>query len=260
MDFRLNSSEGKQILSCIRQGDYAHPGEEEAISISLGDITPSPTKRALDIGCGRGGTADWLRRQGWANVVGIDHDADAISYATSRYTKVSYFNHDVLELGQSRLGSFDLIYLFNSFYAFSEQEAALNVLRQVAAPKASLRIFDYAQATQHALPASLGSEIGKPIILDRVEEQLIRAGWQRFEAINLTDSYITWYGDFLQKLISCRDRIVEAHGDDWYDYFAQWYGALHQALIDGELQGVLIRASANQPSTDAGTGQLIPGQ
>lgn len=245
MDFRLNSPQGKQILATIRQGDYAHPGEEEAIAISLSGLSPNPLQRVLDVGCGRGGTADWIQRQGWSNVAGIDRDAEAISYARQRYPQVLYRSCDVLGLQQSGLGPFDLICLFNSFYAFAKQKEALSQLRAVAAPGAALHLFDYAQPTRGPLPAALGDEIGHPIVLDCIEEQLAQTGWHAPNAMDLTDHYITWYGTFLDKLSACRSTITTTHGCEWYDFVAQWYGALHRALTGGEMRGVLIRASSS---------------
>lgn len=242
MNFRLNSPEGKQILATIRQGDYAHPGEEDAIAISLAGLSPGPAQRVLDVGCGRGGTAEWIRRQGWAKVTGIDRDADAIAYAGQRYPLVNYHSCDVLALEQAELGQFDLICLFNSFYAFAEQQAALQQLQAIAAPSAALRLFDYAQPTQRALPAALGDEIGRPLVLDRIEGQFTTAGWQHVDVVDLTDHYISWYGAFLDKLSFCRSTISRTHGSDWYDFFSQWYGALHQALRTGDMRGVLVRA------------------
>lgn len=245
MDFRLNSPQGKQILATVREGDYAHPGEEEAIGVALMGLTPNAAHRVLDVGCGRGGTADWMRRQGWSQVAGVDRDADAIAYAQQRYPQVSYCHADVMALDQAGLGFFDLISLFNAFYAFSAQEAALKQLRAVAVPQAALRLFDYAQPTEGPLPAALGDEIGHPVVLDQVERQLIEAGWQHVHAVDLTAHYIAWYGVFLNKLTACRTIIVSTHGSDWYDFFAHWYGALHQALMAGELRGVLLQAQAD---------------
>jgi len=245
MNFRLNSPEGKQILAAIRQGDYAHPGEEQAIAISLAGLSPNPAEHVLDVGCGRGGTADWIQRQGWASVTGVDRDAEAISYARHRYPKVTFQSCDVLALSQSGLGQVELICLFNSFYAFTDQQAALNQLNAVAAPGAALRLFDYAQATQGPLPAALGDEIGHPIVLDRIEDQLTQAGWEQADVVDLSEHYISWYGAFLEKLNTCRATITTNHGSDWYDFFAQWYGALHQALITGDMHGVLVRATTS---------------
>jgi len=244
MNFRLNSPVGKQILATIRKGDYAHPGEEDAIAISLAGLTPNPTQRVLDVGCGRGGTTEWIRQQGWAKVSGIDRDTDAISYARQHYPQINYHSCDVLALQQAGMGQFDLICLFNSFYAFAEQQAALQELRAIAAPTAAIRLFDYAQPTQGPLPPALGNEIGRPIVLDRIEEQFTQADWQHVDVVDLTDHYVTWYGTFLEKLNACRTTIIRTHGSDWYDFFAQWYGALHQALTTGTMRGVLVRASA----------------
>jgi len=245
-EFRLNSAEGKQILAMIRRGDFAHPGEEEAIAISLNGLTASPTQRLLDVGCGRGGTADWMMRQGWRTVVGIDRDAEAIRYARKRYPGPTFQCCDVLAIDPQMLGRFDQICLFNAFYAFAEQQAALARLRTVAAEGALIRLFDYAQATRQPLPQALGEEIGQPILLDEVGEQLCQAGWRLVEVQDLSEHYRRWYAGFLEQLSARRETILRNHGDDWFAFVSQWYGALHQALLELELRGVLILAEADK--------------
>lgn len=64
MPLSMSSATGKQILSLIRSGDYAHAGEEEAIRPTLDGVTPSPTRAILDMGCGLGETADYISRLG----------------------------------------------------------------------------------------------------------------------------------------------------------------------------------------------------
>lgn len=245
-EFRLNSAEGKQILAMIRRGDFAHPGEEEAIAISLNGLTASPTQRLLDVGCGRGGTADWMMRQGWRTVVGIDRDAEAIRYARKRYPGPTFQCCDVLAIDPQMLGRFDQICLFNAFYAFAEQQAALARLRTVAAEGALIRLFDYAQATRQPLPQALGEEIGQPILLDEVGEQLCQAGWRLVEVQDLSEHYRRWYAGFLEQLSARRETILRNHGDDWFAFVSQWFGALHQALLELELRGVLILAEADK--------------
>jgi hypothetical protein len=56
----MNSFEGKRILALIRDGDYAHAGEEEAIECSFRSIPKNLEHWLLDVGCGRGGSADYL--------------------------------------------------------------------------------------------------------------------------------------------------------------------------------------------------------
>ena len=241
---RLNSAEGKQILAALRDGDYAHPGEADAVALTLEDLAPDPRRRVLDVGCGRGGTAEWIRRRGWTQVVGIDRDAEVIDYARRRYPQVDFRACDVLGLPQADLGRFDLICLFNSFYAFADQQAALRAMRAVSAAGAALRLFDYAQSAPGPLPEALGTEIGRPIALARIADQLADAGWREPAFTDLSPHYIGWYQSLLDRLAARRAQITEAHGAEAHAFFTDWYGALHQSLIDGRIRGVLISATA----------------
>ena len=53
-DFQLNSPLGKALLALVREGDYAHPGEEEAIALATALVDRPECRRVLDVGCGRG--------------------------------------------------------------------------------------------------------------------------------------------------------------------------------------------------------------
>ena len=77
----MNSFENKSFLSSIRGGDFAHPGEEEAIDLVLSYIKPKLHETVLDAGCGLGATADTIGKKTGAIVVGVDLDADAMAYA-----------------------------------------------------------------------------------------------------------------------------------------------------------------------------------
>ena len=94
----MNSFEGKRILALIRDGDYAHAGEEEAIERALRSIPKNPRNWILDVGCGRGGSAEYLRRHGWGNLVGIDRENDSIEYAKAIYPDVEFHTCDVLDV------------------------------------------------------------------------------------------------------------------------------------------------------------------
>jgi hypothetical protein len=67
----MSSATGKQILSLIRNGDYAHAGEERAIELALEGIAPSHDRQVLDIGCGLGGTVDYISRLGLGSVTDL---------------------------------------------------------------------------------------------------------------------------------------------------------------------------------------------
>src|SRR5689334_10957245 len=109
---------GKQLLALIRESDYAHAGEQEAIEITLRNYPRSPEQLLLDVGCGRGGTAHYVQEKGWGKVVGLDVEPESIAHARRVYPAIEFQACDVVE-SPSVLGrQFDLIYLFNSFYAF----------------------------------------------------------------------------------------------------------------------------------------------
>src|SRR6266566_2029395 len=127
----MNSFEGKRILALIRDGDYAHAGEEEAIERALRSVPKNPQDWILDVGCGRGGSAEYLRRHGWGNLVGIDRDTDSIEYAKVTYPSCNFHNRDVLEIPVTVRRKFDVIYMLNAFYAFANQRGALAALKKV---------------------------------------------------------------------------------------------------------------------------------
>jgi hypothetical protein len=62
--FTMNSYQGKQILALVRDGDFAHAGEEEAIERAMRAVPKDRNRLILDAGCGRGGTAAYLQHHG----------------------------------------------------------------------------------------------------------------------------------------------------------------------------------------------------
>ena len=51
----MSCATGKRLLALVREGDYAHPGEAEAIRLLLAGVRPDEHRRILDAGCGGGG-------------------------------------------------------------------------------------------------------------------------------------------------------------------------------------------------------------
>src|SRR6185312_7479553 len=48
--FSMNSYLGQRILSLVREGDYAHAGEEEAIELAMSDVEKDSHRVILDVG------------------------------------------------------------------------------------------------------------------------------------------------------------------------------------------------------------------
>jgi SAM-dependent methyltransferase len=64
-------------------------------------------------------------------------------FAQSAYTEVRFVAADVTCAGELFPTQFDIIFAFNAFYAFPEQQAALGALRLAGKPDAILCLFDY---------------------------------------------------------------------------------------------------------------------
>jgi SAM-dependent methyltransferase len=238
----MNSFEGKRILALVREGDYAHAGEEEAIERALRSIPKDPQRWMLDVGCGRGGTADYVRRHGWGHVEGIDRDAESIDYARAKYPEVGFHVCDALDIARTVTRTFDVIYMLNAFYAFDRQREALAVLRKVAKPGAELVIFDY------TVGANAGDTpnpmMPHAIRLSEIAAMLRETGWEPGAIEDLNADYVRWYEEFVSRVQSKRTEIEKVGGVDWYNFVFSMYSGLHSVIVGGELGGALVHARA----------------
>lgn len=195
---RMNDFDGKEFLAAVRGRDYAHAGEEESINLVFENIPQQSSRRILDAGCGRGGTADYVQRQGWGQVVGIDIDAQSIKYAEEKYPAPEFHVCNVYDAGSMFPDSFQMIYLFNSFYAFQDKSAAMLSLRKAAKPGARLCLFDYlCYQPKILLPEVMLCQ--KPPTPEEYAALLQEAHWELSKTQNLDEKYLEWYRNFLSK-------------------------------------------------------------
>lgn len=246
-DFRMNSPQGKAILAMVRGGDHAHPGEEEALRLMAAMADKARVHRVLDVGCGRGGSAAWFRREGWGEIVGLDVDAESIDYANETYPGIDFRAQDILDLKPDAVEPFDLIYLLTAYYAIPDQREALYRLRGACRDGGTLLIVDYTRPGGQPTPPELGAEIGRPIVLEHLNDALADAGWGEIVVDDWSGHFLRWYEALIDRFHAGADRIVGAYGEDWFTYVTGWYGALRDALAEGRLGGALIRARADAP-------------
>jgi cyclopropane fatty-acyl-phospholipid synthase-like methyltransferase len=244
----MNSFEGKRILALIREGDYAHAGEEEAIERTFRSIPKNPDHWLLDVGCGRGGSAEYIRRRGWGHVTGIDRDNHSIQYAQATYPEVGFQVCDVLDIPRTVARDFGLIYMLNAFYAFAQQLDALAVLRKVARPGAQLVIFDYvigAAANKESLAVDGQMFIPHAIRLSEIAGMLREAGWEPGAVEDLSAEYTRWYAEFVERIRHKRGEIEKIGGTDWYHFVLSMYSGLHGAIAQGLLGGAIVHGLAD---------------
>jgi SAM-dependent methyltransferase len=239
----MNSFEGKRILALVREGDYAHAGEEEAIEHSFRSVPKSSENWILDVGCGRGGSAEYLRRHGWGHVEGIDRDSDSIEYAQTTYPEIGFHVCDVLDIARTVTRTFDVIYMLNAFYAFDRQREALAELRKVARPSAQLVIFDY------TVGANAGDTpnpmMPHAVRLSEIAAMLRDAGWAAPDAVeDLNAEYERWYAEFVRRIHLKRAEIEKIGGADRYDFVLSMYSGLQGVIAQGGIGGAIVHARA----------------
>jgi 2-polyprenyl-3-methyl-5-hydroxy-6-metoxy-1,4-benzoquinol methylase len=88
--------------------------------------------RVLEIGCGRGGNADWFRQHGATWIAGIDLDRRSAEQAATRFDSVLV--GDVSDLLDELDDRFDLIVCADVLEHLADPWAVVGRLRELAAP------------------------------------------------------------------------------------------------------------------------------
>lgn len=243
--FSMNSYLGQKILSLVREGDYAHAGEEEAIELSLAGIEKDVRRLILDAGCGRGGTADYLHRNGWGRVIGIDVEPKSVKAARENYPNIEFLVCDVCDVEHRVEEAPDIICMFNAYYCFEDQSGALAALSRIARPGTRMIIFDHVDrgGYQDAPLLDAGELfLPDPPRLAEVRERLASTGWCVLDIAEIHDIYIGWYARLVEKIERSRDKIHAVAGQQGYDHVLALYRGLLNAALQKKLGAAVITA------------------
>jgi SAM-dependent methyltransferase len=239
MKAKVNTAIGKKILSLVREGDYAHPGEEEAIDLVFKNVPIDSDRKILDVGCGLFGTANYLQSKGYGKITGIDLNVETLKVAKERYPDQDIRLCDVNNAFKVLEDKYDLIYLFNSFYLFQDQQKALCSLRKVSKEKGELILFAYADPGNY----NAGNvEVPCPLKLDKIEGMLNDAGWKLASIDDISHLYIKWYKELCERIISKKNEITELSNSSVYEYFLEQYQTILRYCKEASLKGVIVRA------------------
>lgn len=238
---RMNDFDGKQFLADVRRSDFAHAGEVESIKLMFATTPVKEDRRVLDAGCGRGGTADYVHRNGFGQVVGIDIESQSIEYAKKQYPNVEFEVCDICDAGSKYPRAFELIYMFNAFYAVENKAAAMASLRKASKKEGLLYIFDYVTLKpEQTMPEVMLSQ--KPATMSEFRTLLKDSSFELTEARTLDREYIAWYRKFLTQFDS--DLLKEKYPQKKIDEVREKYAGLLKAHEDGVFGGALIKAVA----------------
>ncbi len=249
----LRGYEGKKLVSFLRQGDFSHPGEEKAIEIVLNRYHIDHNHTVLDVGCGLGGTVDYIHKRYGCYVFGLDIETEAISYAKAKYhNNYHFYTGDVVNSHEIIKGiTFDFMCAFNSFYAFTNQSAALQSLAIIAHKNTNLAIFDYSDLTKNKEKNPLyRSKSGihspfTPIRLDTIGKLLSNNGWCLKQLVDISDKYQKWYGELLEKLKKNEEHILNNNGKEVFVKAKTTYTSIYKSLVNKTSGGVIVHAKKN---------------
>lgn len=244
----LRKFTGKKIVSFLRNGDFAHPGETEAIDIVMNKFDKNINREILDVGCGLGGTAEYMCKKNWGNITAFDIDKSAIEYAKSTYHCIDFYESDVINICNIVKKSFDVFCLFNSFYTFPDQYGALKSLRSVAKVNGVIAIFDYStisEETEKAFKAITPvSEPFYTIKLSNIEDILESTRWHVLEVLDISDLYEKWYSSLVSKLILKKEELINNFGDQAYIITHATYSNMLSSIRNKILGGHIIYGQA----------------
>jgi SAM-dependent methyltransferase len=238
-----------RVLSLVREGAYAHAGEEEAIELAIRPIEKKADQIIVDAGCGRGGTASYLQAKGWGKVVGFDIEPASIAAARSRYPAVEFYVCDVCDADRTIDARADIVCMFNAYYCFPDQARALRTLRNVSASGAHMG--DFRSCEPRKLRPDALMDAGRPFLpspplLSQIPHVLESAGWRVDEVEEVHDAYVKWYSDLVSKIEAKRSEILALAGAAGYDHVLSLYRGLLQAAIQKSLGAAFIRATLKE--------------
>jgi len=229
----------KHLLAEIRQGDFTHPKDKDAIVFSMSKIDFSLKKNVLDVGSGLGGTVDMLNNR--VRATGLDKDRQAIQYAKNKYKHCQFMHGDVLEINQLTQETYDLITVFSAFYAFQNQSKACVELANRARKNADFLVFDYSSSQRFTQNLFDDDDAPfNPIALDSLES--IFSPWTLIKVYDLTDMFYDSYRDILNTMAERESTLCHNHGRQVYDKVYDSFTKLMINFDAGTLGGCLIHA------------------
>jgi len=237
--------EKKLLLSELRGGDFTHPSDVEAIKFVMDKLERNFNVKILDVGCGLGGTANYLYQHGWHHITGIDNDPKAINHAKAHYPDIQFIETDVNHCAGILNEIFDFIYAFSAYFSFAEQTKALLALNKIAKAKATLMLFDYACNAKYHDCNPFDGYSNRPfhaINLDTINAELNQTGWKEIERKNITSLHLNCYQEILAKMEKNRNQLTKTYGLAPYESVYDSFAILVDCIEKKKLFGVVIYA------------------
>lgn len=244
----LHANQSRLLLFELRGGDFAHPGDRDAINLILDDLkelkSNTSSQKVLDVGCGFGGTLDYLKQQGFDNLHGIDHDVHAIEHALKKYSKIAFHKGDANYLPAPLKNQFfDIITLVSVLYSIEKPSALFDELNNITQKGALLVLFDYT-TTSHTTFSQFDFAGKKmhPLNLTTIKQELDQKGWNIVKQRDLSQQFINWYDVFLKTLLSKKEALLEKFSPQTFNQVYQTFLYLLEKMRQQDMGGAVLYA------------------
>ncbi|MBN1336970.1 MAG: methyltransferase domain-containing protein [Deltaproteobacteria bacterium] len=225
------------IIQALRRHEHIHPGGPRETADLYRCTGVRPMDRVLDVGCGFGGPAYWLREVASARVTGVDIvEENCIRCRKAGVPPLSVVQGDARQL-PFREGSFDVVLSFCVLGQVDDKEAVLSEIRRVLRPGGSLGFDDYVVRDARRWRSGYPSN-EHPY----TEEDWIRSiqsvGFTLRNRQDLTASFRRDYQAFLVDLQRRRTMVVDTFGEEAVERAVGTFRAHVDAVLQGRKGGV----------------------
>lgn len=222
----------------LDQSKFQHPGGELVIDLTLAPYKQNKTRKILDLGCGSGGTADYIQNKGWGVVTGIDLNHDHVKWAQDDYPDMNFYQGDVLQVTDMLKDQFDMVSMFHLLCVVPDRQKLISQARKMVTVGGALVICDFMflNGGNHSLEEPVAKKELKSILSDK--------GWKLNSAEDVTDIYCDWYQRFLDKLNKDRTEIIEYYNLETFEEMKTKFDKRYMVLKEGFMGGIIMRATA----------------
>ncbi len=229
--------ETRCIIQALRRHEHIHPGGPRETADLYRCTGVRPRDRVLDVGCGFGGPAYWLREVASARVTGVDIVAENCARCRKAgMPPLSVVRGDARHLPFQE-GSFDVALSWCVLGQVVDKESVLAEIRRVLRPGGSFGFDDYVVLDlRRWRSVHLADE--PPLTEDDWLRCIRSVGFALRNRQDLTASFRRDYQAFLVDLQRRRATVAERFGEEAVERAVRTFRTHVDAVLQGRKGGV----------------------
>lgn len=247
---KVVADRSKQIISKLKVGGFSHIGGVKALSIIMAEIDEAApnmrSENALEIGCGFGGSANFIQNSGYSNIWAIDKKSDAIDYAMAKYPDIKFKAADILDITDEFSEEFfSLAYIINTASGISDQNNLWQEVKSICKEGAILAIMDYSMPTRSDSTVLLkpDAKIRYPIPLEDTKRIMNYIGWEIISEKDITHDFKQWHLDAIAEIVARSELLMSAgFSEDEINYVVDYYRNIVELLDEKKIGGTILIA------------------